>query len=381
MAKRRSNGEGRLAQLPSGSWQIQVMDGYNQDGTRKFKSFVAPKIEDVKKMKREYDRKKDAGIRTGRDYSFAEFADFWFEHHKDMVSPTTQEGYSYTLRILKRDFERKKLSEIKAYDIEQYLMKLIREGSSGSTIAKCRGMLYQIFNMAVANDLLLKNPVAHAQKIRRPPSKHSKDAFTEAEVHELMEKLPGNRIGWSIRLMLATGMRTQELLALEPKHIAKDGSSIEISQAIVMEEGSSVVGPTKTQDSMRTVPVPEMVRYCARNLRETDKKYVWEAGRKNMPCNPTHFRKQFREALGAIEGVRILTPHCCRHTYVTHMLMLGVDPKTVQALVGHADVDMTMYYAHAQETSKQSAISRYNEAFSNRGGGEPGKVIPFAQSS
>lgn len=66
---------------------------------------------------------------------------------------------------------------------------------------------------------------------------------------------------------------------------------------------------------------------------------------------------------------------------VKDMLMLGVDPKTVQALVGHADVDMTMYYAHAQETSKQAAISRYNEAFSNRGGGEYGNVIPFAQSS
>lgn len=381
MAKKRPNGEGRLCKLPSGSWQIQLMDGYNQDGSRKYKSFVAPKLEDVKKMKREYDRKKDAGLRTGHDYTFSEFADFWFEHHKDMVSPTTREGYMYTLRILKRDFERKKLSEIKAFDIEQYLMGLIHNGSSGSTIAKCRGMLFQIFNMAVANDILLKNPVAHAQKVRRPPAKNSKDAFTEEEVRELMEKLPDDKIGWSIRLLLATGMRAQELLALEPRHIAVDGSSINITQAVVMEEGSSAIGPTKTHDSVRKVPVPEMVRYCAQRLRETDKKFIWEAGRKDMPCNPTHFRKQFRLALGKVEGVRILTPHCCRHTYVTHMLMLGVDPKTVQALVGHADVDMTMYYAHAQETSKQAAISRYNEAFSNRGGGEYGNVIPFAQSS
>ena len=53
MAKKRPNGEGRLCKLPSGSWQIQLMDGYNQDGSRKYKSFVAPKLEDVKKMKRE----------------------------------------------------------------------------------------------------------------------------------------------------------------------------------------------------------------------------------------------------------------------------------------------------------------------------------------
>ena len=81
--------------------------------------------------------------------------------------------------------------------------------------------------------------------------------------------------------------------------------------------------------------------------------------------------------IGAIEDVRVLTPHCCRHTYVTQMLALGVDPKTIQALVGHAEIDMTMYYAHAQESSKQAAISRYDEAFSAPGGGLYGSVLTF----
>ena len=84
--------------------------------------------------------------------------------------------------------------------------------------------------------------------------------------------------------------------------------------------------------------------------------------------------------IGAIEDVRVLTPHCCRHTYVTQMLALGVDPKTIQALVGHAEIDMTMYYAHAQESSKQAAISRYDEAFSAPGGGLYGNVLTFVKS-
>lgn len=124
-----------------------------------------------------------------------------------------------------------------------------------------------------------------------------------------------------------------------------------------------------------------MVRYCAMNLRETDRKFVWEVGRLDQPCNPSYFRDKFKQAIGAIEGVRMLTPHCCRHTYITHMLQLGVDPKTIQALVGHSEVDMTMYYAHAQETSKKAAIDRFNEAFSNRGGGLYGNVVPFVKSS
>ena len=181
--------------------------------------------------------------------------------------------------------------------------------------------------------------------------------------------------------MLATGMRSQELLALEPRHIAKDGSYINIAQAVVMKKGTAAIGPPKTNDSMRTVPVPEIARYCACNLRDTDKKFIWEAGKKDQPCNPSYFRKQFREALESLEGMRILTPHCCRHTYVSQLLALGVDPKTIQAMVGHADIDMTMYYAHAQESSKQDAIKRYSEAFSSRGGGLYGNVLPFVKTS
>ena len=48
--------------------------------------------------------------------------------------------------------------------------------------------------------------------------------------------------------------------------------------------------------------------------------------------------------------------------------------------VGHAEIDMTMYYAHAQESSKQEAISRYDEAFSAPGGGLYGNVIKLVKS-
>ena len=379
MAQKRSNGDGTVRKLESGNWQIQIMDGYKPDGTRKYKSFSAPRLEDAKRMKREYERKRAAGMLSSKDYTFSEWSDIWYEHHKNMISPTTQEHYTYTLRNLKSHFGRRKLEDIKAYDIEQYLMKLVRDGRSGSTVAQSRGMLYQILNMAVANDILIKNPVAHAEKIRKAPPK-TKESFTADEVKRMMVELPDNRIGWSIRLLLATGMRTQELLALEPRHIAKDGSFINIAQAVVMEKGAAVIGPTKTHDSVGTIPVPELVRYCARNLRTTDKMYIWEAGKANSPCNPSYFRKQFRNALSAMDGMRILTPHCCRHTYVTQLLALGVDPKTIQAMVGHADIDMTLYYAHAQESSKQAAIERYNEAFSNRGGGLYGNVLPFVKS-
>ena len=126
---------------------------------------------------------------------------------KDNIQSTTQESYRYTLRILEGYFGRRKLDQIKAYDIEQFLKQLRQSKASNSRISQCRGMLFQIFNKAAANDLLNKNPAAYADKMRKARPK-PKEAFTTREVQLLLEKLPQNKIGWSIRLMLGTGMRT-----------------------------------------------------------------------------------------------------------------------------------------------------------------------------
>ena len=223
--------------------------------------------------------------------------------------------------------------------------------------------MYQIMNKAEANDLIRKNPVRFAEKMRyREPVKR-KDAFTAEEVSILMERLPENRIGLSIRLMLGTGMRTQELLALEPRHIEEDGSVIHIEQAINMHKGTAVVGFPKSRDSYRSIPVPQSLRWCAVALRHTDKKFIWEAGKRDNPCNPSYFRDQFRKALEAIPEVQMLTPHSCRHTYVSQMQALGVDLSTIQSIVGHADVDMTKHYLHVQESVRQDAIERFSKAF------------------
>ena len=318
---------------------------------------------------------------VAEDTRFDEFGAAWLEHHKDNISPTTQEHYRYTLQILTDYFGRRKLADIKAMDIEQFLKKLRNDGRSDSAIAHCRGMLFQIFNKAAANDLVMKNPVAFADKMRKRPKKR-KEAFTADEVRVMLRDLPENQIGWSIRLLLCTGMRGQELLALEPRHIAKDGSTITIEQALVRVKGSVEIGTPKSQDSYRTIPVPENVQYCARLLRDTPNKFIWESPKNvGMPCNPTHFADRFKAAIGKVKGVRVLTPHCCRHTYVSQMQALGVSVETIQSIVGHADMDMTRHYLHVQESIRKEAVDRFSEAFSKTGKGTFGNVLDYKKSS
>lgn len=364
MGKKRANGEGTLRQRKDGRWECVLMVGYHDDGRRKMKSFYASTRKAVQEKVQKWRRDMEDGIDCEANYSFGEWADMWFDLHKSNISPTTQEGYRYTLRILKDRFGMQKLAAIKVFHVELFLRDMRQQGRADSSIAKLRGMLYQIFHKAEANDLIRKNPVRFAEKVRSKTPPREKDTFTAEEVRILLAKLPKDRMGNSIRLLLGTGMRTQELLALQPHHIAEDGSYIYVRQAVNLVKGTVSIGQPKSRNGYRDIPIPPSLHAYAAALRNTDRKFIWEVGKPDIPCNPTYFRDKFREALEAIPGVRILTPHCCRHTYVSQMQALGVDLSTLQSIVGHADIDMTQHYLHIQKAVRESAVAKFSEAFS-----------------
>lgn len=299
---------------------------------------------------------------TSIDYTFEAWANEWYTRHKRRISATTAESYGYTLRLLDGNFGRWPLVSIKAMDIEDYLFALQEQGYSDSQVTKCRGMLYQIMQKAVANDLIGKNPVQYAEKLRHRGPKRQKDAFNMEEIAQLDRLLPLDKMGLSIRLMLATGIRTQELLALEPEHIEPDGSMLHIVQAVKVARGKPYVGPPKSAASLRDVPVPQNARSYAIQLRGSadGQKYVWQASDNQQPYDPSHFRRKFVGYLQAA-GVRTLTPHCCRHTYISQMQAVGVDISTIQAIVGHTDPDMTRHYLHVQSGVIEDAVAKYNE--------------------
>ena len=76
----------------------------------------------------------------------------------------------------------------------------------------------------------------------------------------------------------------------------------------------------------------------------------------DKPCNPTHFRDKFAAAIEFVPGVRPLTPHSCRHTFVSQLQAQGVPMETIQSLAGHAEIDMTEHYLHVQNSVKTAAV-------------------------
>lgn len=196
-----------------------MMVGYKDDGTRRYKSFYGKSQKEAKDKADAYKQEMAAGLYIDPHLTFQAWAEKWYEGYKDSVSPTTYESYGYTLKTLVKGFGPRKLASIKALDVENFLKGLRADGKSDSYLTKCRGMLYQIMHKAEANDLIRKNPVRFAEKMKARHPVKRKEAFTQKEVQKLMEDLPQDRTGHTIRLMLATEMRTQEVLALEPQHI------------------------------------------------------------------------------------------------------------------------------------------------------------------
>ena len=388
MPRKRSNGEGSLHKRSNGLWEWQIMVGYQPDGKRKMKSFYGRTQKEVKEKAAKYLEDLRAAPEISKEMAFTDWADIWYESMKGQVAEQTYESYQYTLNILKEYFRDDRLIDIRAIDIENFLKKMTDEGRSHSYITKFRGMLFQIMKKAEANDLIRKNPVAYADKQKNTDAKSEKDAFTIAEIRHLMKVLPYDRMGMSIRLMLGTGMRTQEIMALEPKHIEEDGSCIHIRQAVTMVKGSPRIGPPKTKTSYRDIPVPSHLREIAKEFRNTSEQYIWHGeevpicnpsvfrkhfrkateqyiwhGETVPICNPSVFRKHFKKALIAAGKVRLLSPHCCRHTYVSQLQAQGVPLETIQSLTGHADVDMTEHYQHVQKEVKENAAKKLDSLF------------------
>ena len=362
MARKRPNGEGSIRKRLNGLWEFQVMVGYQEDGRRKMKSFYARTQREAIEKGKNYLERLAAQPKLAGEMLFQDWADLWYEGIKGQVGESTYAGYQFTLTILKDYFGKIPLDSIKAVHVEAFLREMQQEGRSPSYLSKLRGMMFQIMKKAEANELIIRNPVAVADKVKNPDNSSKKDSFTATEITAMMNCLPDDRLGCSIRLMLGTGMRTQELLALEPEHIEEDGSCIHIRQAVTMVKGTPKIGTPKTKTSYRNIPVPERLRPYAIQLRATDQQYIWN-GDTTPVINPSVFRRRFKKAVSEIPDVRVLSPHCCRHTYVSQLQAMGVSIETIQSLTGHADVDMTKHYLHVQKEVKENAVSQLNSLF------------------
>lgn len=365
MGKKRENGSGNVVRLPSGNWRCTIMDGYTDEGKRHLISFTAPtKGEVLQKVRNYWAEKECLAEEEGKEEklnenSFSKWADMWYENHKTQVQPSTYSGYKYTLQLLKERFKETPIDAIKASDIKIFLNELNEEGCSPSKIGKCKTMLIQIFDVAESDEVVKRNPARLAKAIRYSDAgESSKDAFTEKEVRLMNSELPDNLLGHSIRTLLGSGIRVQELLALFNENIADDGSQIKVNRAVKMVDGKPVLGPPKSKRGERIVPIPKAYRPSVLYLKQHGgKALIWCSGKGNLLYGVGTFRRWFYREIKKIPGVRALTPHCCRHTYISLLQAKGVPMVEIARLVGHSNISTTDGYLHVGTKTLAEAVA------------------------
>ena len=303
--------------------------------------------------------------------TFGEMADFWYNEHKNHVQQSTAENDYYSVEKLKSTFGSMTLAEITPYHIEEYLRAAMKCGLSQSSIAKLRSIAGRIMKKAESFDLIDKNPVyladsIHGKTVFQNPFEqdNQKDAFTLTEIRQLFANLPKNKIGCSIILLLCSGMRSQELLALEPVHINDTGTVIHIRQAVKLFHGKPSVGPPKSISSYRDIPLPRIAQEYALSLRNgVTGKYLVSGYHTDQPYNPKAYRKIYYHYLEAA-GVRKLSPHCCRHTYISQLQHSGANIDVIRTLAGHSKENQTRHYLHVQNQVQLDAVAKLNNLFS-----------------
>ena len=364
MSNKRGKGEGSVHRLPSGSWQSQVMDGYTDEGKRHIVSFTAPTRSEALNKMREYlmNRAEKDKEEPQEIPLFSDYAQCWYTAYRSQVEESTYANYRYTLKLLNSTFGNMPLCNIKTAEVNSFINGLEEKGYSASQINKCRSMLIQILDTAEADDLVIKNDARRAfrstKRLRKQKKAHTKDSFSIQEVERLLSDLPDTLLGNSIRLMLVSGLRLQELLALTPSDIAENGSWICVNKAVKMVDGIPKLGDPKSFTSRRVIPIAPKYRAIPIWLRENGgQAFLWCAPRNESLLYSTGtVRRKYYRLLEKYPDVRRLSPHCCRHTYVTLLQHQGVPMETIARLTGHTDIKTTGNYLHISNDTLQNAV-------------------------
>ena len=290
---------------------------------------------------------------------------------KTGVKHNTLANYNFVVNVLKKEeFSHKKVDDVKLSDAKIFLIKLQRDGRGYSSIHSIRGVLRPAFQMAVDDDLILKNPFGFELGTILVNDSQKREAVSledEARFLEFVKNDPHyNRYYDAFYILFKTGLRISEFCGLTVRDLDFKNEVIRIDHQLQRTRDMKyVIEDTKTSSGTRIIPMTEEVYECFKRIVENRKKPKKEPvidgykgflflDKKDMPEVALHWEKYFqhiREKYNSIYKVQMpcITPHVCRHTFCSNMAKSGMNPKTLQYIMGHSDIGVTLNtYTHLQ---------------------------------
>lgn len=300
--------------------------------------------------------------------------EYWIDLKKKTVRPNTVRNYSERYeRNIKNVIGNKLLTEVKPIHCQKIFSDMADEGYKTTTIYQTRIALYNMLEFAKENEVIITNPCKKSVKsdIGKPSDK--KEALTIDDQRRFLAAAKGQSYEYQYRFALQTGLRTGELVGLkwEDINFERKTLTIERSMEFRYKVGEWRVGPPKSKSGYRTIPLTDEAicilkaqKEKNRKLKVIDKEWADTVFlcRKGQPVkNSTYDTALFIICDKA--GIKRFSMHVLRHTFATRCIEGGMTPKTLQKILGHSNIGITMnLYVHITEEEKQKEIDLVAEA-------------------
>lgn len=370
-------GEGSISQRKDGTWTGRIFLGRDSNRKQKIKAFYGKTKSDVKQQLKAF-KEASAKYKCNVAYklTFAELLTYWLENVKrNELKASSFDRLEITINkhiIPLLGYYR--IDKLASADIQSFINNRVDNGFSYSTIKKDYNAINAALRLAVERDYLYKNPctsVSLPKQIKR--EKYDIEHFSDLEVDLIVKsaiyKYSTGRYkykhGYAIILLLNTGMRVGELLALKWHNVNFENKQIYIEETRgqIKDRASeehkyiSVDRSTKTQSSCRYIPINEKAEEALIYFKSLgySNSYVMA----NSDNNVITYRNLFRVLSNILKDNNINhgSLHTLRHTFATNLFKNGVDIKVISELLGHSDINITYnIYTHVIKEQKKKAV-------------------------
>ena len=344
------------------SWRLTESDPYPK-GKRKDIS-LREKEKEVEKALR------NAVATSGGNMTVLELVQKYISQKRG-VKHNTQANYNFVINVIKKEnFGAKRIDTIKLSDAKTWLIKLQDDGRGYSSIHSIRGVVRPAFQMAVDDDLINKNPFEFQLATVVVNDSVTREAITRKQQREFLRFIKADKHFCKyydgIYILFHTGLRVSEFVGLTINDIEFDKERIKVDHQLQRTRNMKyeILTP-KTEKGERYVPMQKDVADCFRRIIQNRKHPKIEPmidgysgflflDKNDMPMVALHWEKYFqhiREKYNSIYKVQMpcITPHVCRHTFCSNMAKSGMNPKTLQYIMGHSDIGVTLNtYTHLQ---------------------------------
>lgn len=331
-----------------GRYEIRRVIGHTPSGKAVTKSFYGANKAEAEQKAEAFYRAEEQKALERKTILFNEWAQRWLDAYKrdDVKTNTYITTYDRPCRnYIFPHFKDKILQDITPLDIKAFINSV--SGLSQSYVDKICLCLKQIFEAAIDNDLIAKNPCRNLTA-KSKQTKHAKRVYDSATVDALCASSAPYAL--YVHILLRMGLRISELCGLRWQDIDLEQKTMTVSQALTSESGAIFIGDAKSLSSDRKLPIPDDL---IKRLASVENKQGYLAMRKNgRHVTPSHFNALELEVFYNNAGVPMnqrLTAHELRHTCGTLLYEETKDIFQVSKFLGHSEIGITTkIYVHSQ---------------------------------